>query len=325
VEDWPTTFELATVLALVYFARQGIDVAVLEVGRGGQFDGVNAVPHNLALMTPISLDHTDVLGNTLVEIAREKAGVVPAGGIFVSGPQPAEASEVLKGFCRAREAAWWYAGEDTLAVRNFGQGGGLSCVGERVPYPVEPASVRLPLGGTFQQANLRLALAGVAALRSQGWDLPGPDVVEGLEGVRWPGRFEVVHRSPLALVDGAHNPESAGLLREALDARYPGRRVVWVVGFSSGKDIAGVLAALRGEGDRLVATRSHHPRAVAVDTVARAARQVGFGKVLRAADVRAAWDAAAGTMGSDGLVCFTGSLFVVAGARELFGLAEEAD
>lgn len=325
-DDWPTTFELATVMAMVHFARQGVDAAVLEVGRGGRFDAVNAVLHNLAVMTSISMDHANVLGGTLTAIAREKSGVIPTGGTFVLGPQRPEVVEVLEEACREQGAVWWFAGERGLEVRDFSSDPSACCGAVRaVPYPVDPTSVRLSLAGGFQQGNLRLALGTAAALRAAGWQLPEHSIVEGLERVRWPGRFEVVHPRPLTLVDGAHNAESARRLREAMNAAYPGRPVVWVVGFSSGKDMVGVLAALYGGGDALILTRSHHPRAVPTSVAADAARLAGFAPTLEAPTVPAAWEAAAGMAQGQAVVCFTGSLFVVAEAREQFGLAEEVD
>jgi dihydrofolate synthase/folylpolyglutamate synthase len=321
--DWPTTFELATVMAAAYFADQGVEVAVVEVGRGGRYDATNALPHEVALMASVSLDHVDILGGTLEAIAREKAGVVPEGGVLVSGEQAPEVLQVLEEEVQGRRAVWWRAQAEGLEVRDYRQGN--PPIQREEPYPVDPASVRLALGGAFQAANLRLALGGVAALRALGWRLPEAAVVQGVEGATWPGRFEVVHRSPLALVDGAHNADSARRLVEALAEAHPGQPVIWVVGFSSGKDVAGVLAALRAGGDVLVATRSHHPRALPAEEVAEAARGQGFPHVVETRDVEAAWQAASQLAAGEALVCFTGSLFVVAEARELFGLAAEVD
>ncbi|MGQ9456668.1 MAG: bifunctional folylpolyglutamate synthase/dihydrofolate synthase [Anaerolineae bacterium] len=321
--DWPTTFELATVLAAAYFAGQGVEVAVVEVGRGGRYDATNALPHEVALMASISLDHVDILGGTLEAIAREKAGVVPEGGMLVSGEQVPEVLRVLEEEVQHLGATWWLARERALEVRDYRRGNPPAQREE--PYPVDPASVRLSLGGAFQAGNLRLALGGVAALRALGWRLPEAAVVQGLEGATWPGRFEVVHRDPLALVDGAHNADSARRLVEALAEAHPRQPVVWVVGFSSGKDVSGVLAALRTGGEVLIATRSHHPRALPVEEVAGAAREQGFPHVLEARDVEAAWHAASHLAAGEALICFTGSLFVVAEARELFGLAAEVD
>lgn len=320
-DNWPTTFELATVMAALHFAEEGVEVAVLEVGRGGRYDAVNALPHQLALMTTISLDHVDVLGGTLEAIAREKAGVIPQEGVLVSGEQAPEVQQVLQETAQERQAALWRAGKRGLEVWDWRRGNPLA---GQVAYPVAPATLHLSLGGAFQQRNLRVALGGVAALRDLGWRLPTEAVTKGMEAATWPGRFEVVHCPPPTLVDGAHNADSARCLVEALAQAYPGRPIIWVAGFSSGKDVAGVLAALRVGGEVLVATRSWHPRALPAGDVAAAARQV-FPRVVEAEDVRAAWETARQAAADQAVVCFTGSLFVVAEARELFGLAEEMD
>ncbi|NLE75996.1 MAG: bifunctional folylpolyglutamate synthase/dihydrofolate synthase [Chloroflexi bacterium] len=321
VEDWPTTFELATVMAMAHFAGQGVQAAVLEVGRGGQFDAVNAVPHHLAAMATVGLDHTAILGHTVTAIAREKAGVIPLGGVFVCGAQPDEALATLREVCLARRARWLHAQDlDLEQVRFDGTG-----ETDRLAYPLDPRTVRLPLQGAFQGRNLRLALGVLAALGDEGWLLPASAVRQGLEAVRWPGRFEVVHQRPLAVVDGAHNPDSAAQLRATLDATYPQRPVVWVVGASSGKDLLTVLRALQRPGDLLVATQTKHPRALPSAQVASAAREAGFQRVMETEGIADAWRDASKAADADALVCFSGSLFVVAEARELFGLAVEID
>jgi dihydrofolate synthase/folylpolyglutamate synthase len=309
-------------MALIHFAQEQVDVAVLEVGRGGTYDAVNVAHHEVSLMAPIDLDHTDVLGETIEAIAVEKAGVVTSGGQLVTACQPDEALPPLRARCMEQRATWWQGLPDGMRRTTWAEGGVDGA--QRLPYLVEPASVTLPLGGPYQRDNLRLALASITALAAMGWSLDPGAVRRGLETVSWPGRFEVVHQSPLTLVDGAHNPEAARRLREAYDEAYRGP-VVWVVGVSLGKDLKTLLCTLRAPDDILIATQSRHPRALSPEEVAEAARCAGFTDVTTIPEIRAAWEAARRRAGKSVTVCFTGSLHLVAEARELFDLAPEAD
>ncbi len=313
----PTYFEISTALALGYFAEQGVEVAVLEVGLGGRLDATNVVTPAVSILATIGYDHMEILGHTLTAIAGEKAAIVKEGGWCVSVPQEAEAMAVVEAVCREKEARLWVAGPE--GVREV-----LPATAGPHPYPVPPAQENLSLRGWFQQVNARLAMGVVLALREQGQEVPTEAVAEGLRMARWPGRLEVAGRRPWIVLDGAHNLDSARALRRALQEEFSFERLILVLGVSRGHDIAAIAGEL-GAASVVLATAAQHPRAEAAAAVAEAARAVVSAPVEVAATVPEALARARELASPDDLVCVTGSLFVVAEARQVCGLVEEMD
>lgn len=314
----PTYYEVSTALALGYFAAQGIDVAVLEVGLGGRLDATNVVTPRVAVITTIGYDHMDILGHTLTAIAGEKAGIVKPAGWAVSAAQEPEALAAIEAACRERGARLWVAEE--AGVRPV-----LPAAGEPLPYPVPPAAENLALRGPFQEGNARVAQAVVLALRAQGWDLPDAAIANGLRAVRWPGRLEVAGTNPWLVLDGAHNVDSARALRQALQADFTYDRLFLVAGFSQGHDAAAFFGEIGPAAAHVVITAARHPRSAGIAPIAEAARQVVPAPVEPVEGVAAALGRARALAGPADLVCVCGSLFVVAEAREALGLVEEKD
>ena len=319
-----TTYEAATALALLHLADQHVDVAVLEIGLGGRLDAVNAVQAEVAVLTPIALDHTEVLGDTLAAIAAEKADVIKPGSIAVSGPQAPEALAVIAKVAAARGAELRLAGEGgdsgaavQLAVRREGS----DLVGQHATY----AGLRLGLVGDHQWTNAAVAVGAAEALVDRGLAVPPAAVAQGLARVRWPGRLEVLAPGPpLVLADGAHNPAGAAVLAAALESYFPAPRRLLVLGTTADKDTPGILAALAPAVARVYATEAHHPRATPRDRVAAVARTLGL-RVQTIPDVAAAIHHAQRQRGSGDLIVVAGSLYVVAEARVALGRAHEVD
>jgi dihydrofolate synthase/folylpolyglutamate synthase len=241
-----TTFEAITAIGFLYFARSDVDVAVVEVGLGGRLDATNVLMPEVSAITSLSLDHTYLLGDTLAEIAYEKAGIIKSGIPAISAPQRAEAIKVLETVCRERHAPLTEVGRDwdydpgpadfdgqVFTVRFLGDEGS-ELDGE----------YWMPLLGRHQLENGASAIAALHALRQRGFRIPNEAVHEGLRDVRWPGRLEILGHEPLVVVDCAHNPYSARVLRRALEEWFPGQRWVLIFGASADKDIAGMLEAL---------------------------------------------------------------------------------
>ena len=309
-----TTFEMLTAMALLQFADAKRDLQVLEVGLGGTLDATNVVESPLVcVLTPISLDHTDILGSTVEEIARDKAGIIKEGATVVAAPQPPQAMAVIEEACRDRDASLvkveeayqWEAGPWDLDGQHF-----------RVVGPSGRRSLWIPLLGTHQLENACCALAAVEALAGRGVDLSVPGVEAGFREVEWPGRLEVLRRAPLLVVDGAHNPSSMGRLVEATRYHFSARKCILIVGCSRGHDLEGMVmeaAALRPE--LVLATRSRHPRSVPPSEIARTFQPYGV-VVQEAPTVAEAVDRALGEAGAADLVLGTGSLFTAAEGRE---------
>jgi dihydrofolate synthase/folylpolyglutamate synthase len=316
--DWgeATAFELATALAFLAFARQGIDLAVVEVGLGGRLDATNVLLPEVAAITSISYDHMQILGNTLTEIAREKAGIIKPGRPVVSAPQRPEAEAVIVRTAAERGATLWLGGRDwavegTPDRFSFRGPGG------------EVRGLRLGLRGAHQVENAGVVLTAAQLLSQRGLPVPEQAIRQGLAEVRWPGRLEVARECPLVVVDGAHNVDSAERLARAMGEEFRWRRLTLLLGIARDKDVAGIVRALAPLADEVVAVASHSPRAARPDRILAAVAEVQASLPARAADsVAAALDDALASAQPDDLILVTGSLYVVAEAREALGLAE---
>ncbi len=314
----PTYYEISTALALAYLADQGVDVAVLEVGLGGRLDATNVVTPLLSIITTIGYDHMEILGSALGQIAGEKAGIVKAGGWAISAVQQDEAMAVIEAACRRERARLWLAAEEAVQQLLPEKAGPW-------PYPLSPEKGWLALRGAFQEGNARVAMAVVEALNQQGWAISRQAVRQGLRTTRWPGRLEVVGSRPTLVLDGAHNVDSARVLRQALFEELSFRRLILVVGFSRGHDAASFAREIGPSAAHVVVTVSRHPRAAPAEAVAAAFQPFVQGPVEVVAGVSAALARARELAGPEDLICVTGSLFPVAEVREELGLAEEVD
>lgn len=305
-----TTFEVTTALALAHFARQGVDYAVLEAGLGGRLDATNVVRPLVTVLSPIGLDHTRYLGDSVAAIAREKAAVIKPGGVVVSAAQQPEAQAVIEELAGAAGARLSVVGRDWRWAHT-GEGQAIVVRGPEREYH----GITVPLLGAHQLENAALAVAALDALRLRGVLVPEAAIRGGIAAVRWPGRLEVLAERPLLVVDGAHNPDSTRRLREALAAVFGRRRLILVLGSSVDKDLAGIAAEIVPGAASVVVTRSSHPRAAPMERLA--AIVAGHGVPVAAVEgVAAAIERARQLAGPDDLICVTGSLFVVAEARE---------
>ncbi len=340
-----TTFEIMTVLALLHFAQQQVDWVVLEVGLGGRLDATNVVTPAVSVITPISLEHTALLGDTLGQIAREKAGIIKPGVPVVVAPQPAEAIAVFQEVAAAQGSRLVVAGRDwtwqSLADRIAGQD--FSVSSEASPWPAgELTDLHTPLLGAHQLANATTAIAACAELSHQGARIPAASLRRGLASVVWPCRLEVLtvpgggglgqetgpsgtqageagpnQAGTTLVLDSAHNDASARLLRSALAHYFPGQPLTLIVGVSNDKDVAGILAELLPGVDAAILTRSRHPRAAdPLDLAPLAGRFVPGERVSMADSVTEALARALDTAGRGSVVCLTGSLFVAGEGRE---------
>ncbi len=308
-----TVFELLTAMAFRCFRERGVGAQVIEVGLGGRLDSTNVVQPLACGITSLGLDHTEVLGDTLAEIAMEKAGIIKRGVPVVCAPQRPEALEVVREVCDAQESSLTLAGED---IRWSSESATLD--GQTFTLETARRTYRLsvPLLGEHQMENAAVAVGLVEALAEGGIDIPPEAIEEGLRRVEWPCRLEVLRREPLVIADGAHNPHSAGRLVEAMRSLIPGRRLTLVVGVSRNKDVEGVAYELsRLSPADVVTTRSRHPRSAQPELLAREFER--YGALAHTADsVAEAVDEVVASASQDDVVLVTGSLFVAAEARE---------
>jgi dihydrofolate synthase/folylpolyglutamate synthase len=318
-----TTFELLTALAFLYFAQQGVTLQVVETGLGGRLDATNVIKPEVCVITSINLDHTDVLGDSLVKIAAEKAGIIKPGGVVVSAPQTDEVAQVIAATCLNCGVRLVKVGDDvTWEELGFDANRQLLRVNGRLAS----YNLSLPLLGRYQLENAATAVATLEVLAEKGFNISCDSIVTGLGRVSWPGRFQVLGQKPLMVIDGAHNPASARELKKSLEHYFKGyagnktgnkpfKRATLVFGASSDKDIVGIVRELYPLFDRVIVTRSHHPRAMAIPPIVAEFRRHG----LEAQSVRTVPDAlslALAQAQENDFICVTGSLFVVGEAIE---------
>ena len=300
----PTTFEALTAMALLAFRAARVEIAVLEVGLGGRLDATNVVAPQVACVTPISFDHMEQLGNTLAEIAAEKAGIITGPAPVVLGPQPPEALAVLEEACRRAGARVWGVGRE-LHARDV-------CVAETGTTftAVTPAGVlaglSTPLVGRHQADNALVALGAAGSLPAA--LVPGEAAVRaGLAAVAWPGRLQCRPGDARVWVDGAHNAASGESLAAAVRQLWPGRRLALVFAMLRGKDVAGTARALFPLATAVFLPELRHPRRLPAAELEAVVAACGT-PVARVAGVAEAVAAARSAAGSDGVVLATGSL-----------------
>jgi dihydrofolate synthase/folylpolyglutamate synthase len=319
----PTYFEIATAIAWLYFRERGAEIAVLEVGMGGRLDATNVCRPAVCIITTISRDHTRHLGSRLAQIAREKAGIIKPGVPVVSGVTTEPARSVIAETCRAEGAALYELGREFDYRYRPGRIGGAGGPDSGPAASIETSrrtwsDLALPLIGEHQARNLAVALAAIERLEEAGWHIPASAVDDGLAQLRWPGRIEILGRSPTVVVDAAHNWEAVAALLRTLDESFVARRRVLIFAATRDKDVSGMLRQLLPRFDSVIATCfQNNPRNVPVDTLARLVRQLGDQPLHVAADPAAAWKLARRIAGKEDLICITGSFFIAAELREL--------
>ena len=326
-----TTFELTTALGMLYFARQHVDVAVLEVGLGGRLDATNVVNPLVSVITSLSMDHMNVLGDTLAKIAAEKAGIIKPGRPVVSSLQREDARVVVEQVAAERGARLIEVGRDILfAPREHSLEGQSMLVWSATDQSLmdayiegetgknwSPLCLTIPLLGRHQIDNAVTAYAALQVAKQEGLKLSEKDIQTGFANVSWPGRFEILSRKPMLVIDSAHNRDSALKLRMALDDYLTGQPVVLVFGASEDKDVPGMFAELLPRVRRVVATQSVHPRAMPADKLVELAHQFGCPAQV-VPDLKQAVKRALSLAGDDCAVVAAGSLFVAAAVREVW-------
>jgi dihydrofolate synthase/folylpolyglutamate synthase len=310
-----TYFEALTALAFAYFRKKRVDFQVLEVGLGGRLDATNVVAKPaVCVITPISLDHIQILGNTLEEIAREKAGIIKSGCWMVLSPQPEEAVSVISDICREKEAKVVQVGKEITWHKI---GGDLHHQSLVIESKTGRYQVSIPLLGDFQLENAAAAVGALEILGSQGFAIAAGNIAQGLTQVKWPGRFQIVQQQPTVVIDGAHNVASMKRLVNNIKAYFPQKRIFLVFGTSCDKDITGIVNELVSLSPQVIVTRTAHSRAAPLSTLAAEFSKRGI-EPETGETVSEAISRALSLAERTDIICVTGSLFVVAEALGYF-------
>lgn len=330
-----TTFEITTALAFLYFARKDVNVAVIEVGLGGRLDATNVVTPLVSVITSLSMDHMNVLGDTLALIAAEKAGIIKAGRPVVLAPQKEEARLVVERIAAERGSRVLEVGRDIrYAGLDHSLDGQRFILWEAKDQALfdqylegessgdwQPVLLSIPLLGYHQVENAATAYMVLQVAKEEGLPLTLQAVQRGLAQVEWPGRFEVLQRKPAIVVDSAHNRDSALKLRMTIDEYFPGKDLVLLFGASEDKDVNGMFAELMPRVKRLVATQSVHPRAMDANKLVELAHQFGV-RAQSVLPLEAAFHTARSLAGENSVLVAAGSLFIAAAVREVWQTME---
>ena len=326
----PSFFEMMTAIAFVHFARERVDIAVLEVGMGGRLDATNVVEPLVSVITDISLDHQKYLGNTVREIAREKAGISRPGGVVVTLPQQPEANDIIGNAILEADAAGVSAVQYVPPVspgsseyrpasteKNFCSRYPLEVMGKQI-------LVETPLVGRHQFRNVALAIAAAEELGKKGLGGITPQSIElGIRETRWPGRFQVVpanHGWPELVLDVAHNPAGAWALRSALSERFDDRPLIFVFGAMRDKAISEMTEILFPMAARVIATRPENPRAASPEEIQQAASRTGA-EIELVPEVSAALNRARAEDAPSNAIVVTGSIYLVGEAMRFLKLS----
>lgn len=304
----PTEFDFVTCMAMAYFARKGCDIVVLEVGVGGALDATNIIPTpEVAVITNIGLDHTDLLGDTLEKIARVKAGIFKEGGSAVVYRGAPSVEAVFEEVCREKHISLKKADFDTLHLHAHSLAGQVFDCGVR-------KGLQLPLLGSHQLNNAAVVLSVIDTLIEKGWQITEQNIYDGIQAVSWPGRFDIMHKDPLFIIDGGHNPQCIEALVKNIRDYLEGMRVIVLTGVLADKDYGDMFRPVMPYVQKFVCITPNNPRKLDAALLAQYLRDAG-------ADAAAFDSVAAGVReaialaGKDGVVLCFGSLYSIADIR----------
>ena len=312
--DHPTEFETVTAMAFKYFAVRGVDVVSLEVGLGGRYDATNVVQPLVSVITSIGLDHRDQLGDTIREIAGEKAGIIKRRGLVVSAAGSEEAQDVIRRVCREQGAFLVEVGRDvtwtSTSVSLEGQW--FSLKGFLRSYE----GLFVPLVGQHQLVNAAAAVTALELLKLRGIDVSEGVIREGLSRTRWPGRFEVLEGEPRVVLDCAHNPDGARALAATVSELLRGHKIILVLGVLRDKEVEGIVGRLVPMSARVITTEPVSPRAMRASELAEI-----VGSKMRDVAVEpsipGALAQALSSAGMKDVVLVAGSIYLVGEARRI--------
>ena len=314
--EHPTEFEVSTALCFQYFYEERVDILLLEVGLGGAIDSTNVIEDALvSVITNVGMDHMDYLGNSVVEIAKVKAGIIKEKGTVVTASNRAEVVQVIESVCSEKQAELKIVGKDTewnSAVSSM-EGNCFNYQGLKLDYQ----NVFIPLLGEHQIINCVTALTVLEILQDKGFKVAEADIREGLKNSYWPARLEIMQRNPMVVIDGAHNLDGAIQLKQALTNNFKYDKLILVIGMLGDKEREKVAQELAVIADKVIVTKPNNPRAGVWQTMAEEVRKY-VPEVYLEENIHEAVKLSLKLACSEDLVCITGSLYMVANAREFW-------
>ena len=306
-----TFFDFTTAMALHYFKEKLVDLAILEVGLGGKLDSTNVVDPLISVITNIAKDHEEYLGKSILKIAREKAGIIKKGRPLITAATQPSVLRLFSKACREMGSPYFRVGKEFRYLR--AEDGGFDYEGlNRKLW-----GIHLNLKGFHQVINAATALGAMEVLEDLGYRVSTDAMIDGLREVDWPGRLEMVSSSPKVILDGAHNPAGALVLKESLEKEFQYEHLILLIGIMKDKDIQSMLHLLAPLADHIILTRPHTDRATPPSLLKRALGQNGK-KAEIAEDLKEAIERGLSLTKKEDLLCITGSLYTVGEARPYF-------
>ncbi len=312
-------FDIYTALGLLFFAMEEVDFAVLEVGMGGRLDATNVVNPLVSVITQISYDHTMSLGDTIEEIAAEKAGIIKDNGYVITSPQVQEALTVIRNRCAEKNARLFEVGKD-IHFEKKGDSGGFSDLFSVSGIYDDYSNLRVSLAGDHQLINAATAIGALELLRFHDFTISAESIRAGLENVKWPARVEVIQQNPIIILDTAHNAASAKALRDTIEGNFSYEKLIIVIGTSLHKDIKGMGRYLCPIADEIILTKVNNPRAVKPEDIKAELSGIWEGAII-AQDTASALKKARSIATPRDLICITGSVYLAGEVMQVLGEA----
>lgn len=309
--EQPTEFEVLTAAAFYYFAAAGVEYAVIEVGLGGLLDSTNVIIPENSVITNVTLEHTDRCGSTIADVARHKAGIIKDGVPVVTAAK-GEALAFIKQTAAEKGAKVYVKDEHfTGEFKGLANGRQLVAIEAGKFGKIE---AELNLIGCHQVENSAVAVTTALILGANDTRITPQAVKAALAAVLWPGRFEIVPGTPVLIIDGAHNPDGARVLRQNLDQVFPGKDITFALGILRDKDVSGIICELIRPTDTVVTVQPLSYRAATPEEIAR---EIEARHVEAAATIESGIDRAKELAGTEGIVCVAGSLYLIGEARQI--------
>ena len=301
-KGFPTIFEIETALAFLYFAEQKCDIVILETGLGGALDATNVITTSvIEVITSISMDHMEFLGDTLGKIALQKAGIIKPHTSVVSAVQDMEAMEVIRDVCRKKECVFDTVDQEQIKDISYGY------EGQSFSYK-DWKNIKISLMGSYQIKNAALALEAIEALRKLGYELNDKAVYQGMKTAVWKGRFTVISKEPFIIMDGAHNQAAAEELVRSLKLYYPGKKFYYIFGMFRDKDYHQVIRLTAPLAEHIVTVETpENPRALPAEELKKAVAEVNP-SVEAAGSLRMAVNQVMEQIDKDAVIVIFGSL-----------------
>lgn len=308
LEDLPTEFELNTAIALKYFFDNKCDIVILEVGMGGELDSTNVISNNeLAIITAIGLDHVKELGGTVEAIAKTKAGIIKAGSDVLVYQQDNKVEDIIKKVCSDKNAKFY--SPDFTKIKPIN----LDIMLQTFEY--ENKTYSIPLIGTYQLFNAAMVLKAIEILKQKGWNICDLAISQGLANTKWPGRFEVLRKEPVFIVDGAHNHHGIRATAKSIKDHFKDKKVIFLLGVMADKDIDNMLSEIIPLASEFIAVAPDNQRAMSSNALASLIREKGV-KVTPCSSIEEGVKEAINRAGSEGIVCAVGSLYMIGDIRK---------